>query len=166
MDFEKAVFTKQGYGNYEQLDPKLLPSLYVAYREDLSEVSGKVHNNIRERFGRGEPSVLSAMHYWARLTDKAKSYLIKKQNGEIASLMNANFDRRKKIYKISSENIEMVQEARSVGASAKFTGSGGAIVGTYKDERMFNALKKRLSKLRVKTIKPRIVTRKDWSRYD
>ncbi len=133
-----------------------LTTLYIAYREDLSEISGKVHNTIRERFERGEPSVLSAIQYWARLTDKVKSCLIKGEKEKIANLLNSNFDRRKKIYSISSRNLQLVEEARSVGASAKFTGSGGAIVGTYKDEKMFSALKKRLHKLKVKTIKPKI----------
>jgi glucuronokinase len=39
---------------------------------------------------------------------------------------------------ISQRNIELVDVARSVGAAAKFTGSGGAIIGTYKDEDMLN----------------------------
>ena len=46
--------------------------------------------------------------------------------------------------------------ARSAGASAKFTGSGGAIVGTYADEGMFKELKKALGKLKIRTIKPRV----------
>jgi glucuronokinase len=161
MDFNEATFTKRGYGIYEQLDTKLLPSLYIAYREDLSEISGKVHNTIRDRFERGEPSVVSAMQYWARLTDKVKYCLLKGEKEKIAKLLNSNFDRRKKIYSISSRNLQLVEEARSVGASAKFTGSGGAIVGTYKDQRMFNALKKRLHKLNVKIIKPQIAFAQD-----
>ncbi len=56
--------------------------------------------------------------------------------------------------------MQLIEEARSVGASAKFTGSGGAIVGTYKDERMLSTLKKRLRKLKVKTIKPQIAIAK------
>jgi len=71
--------------------------------------------------------------------------------------LNANFDKRCEIYKIAEENIRMVLTARSVGASAKFTGSGGAIVGTYKDERMFTELRKKLHQLAIKVIKPRIV---------
>ena len=76
--------------------------------------------------------------------------------GEIGQLLDANFNRRSKIYRISSENIQMVETARSVGASAKFTGSGGAIVGAYSDEKMFGRLKKKLSKLDIKVIKPKI----------
>jgi glucuronokinase len=94
------------------------------------------------------------MLYWAGLTDKVKTRLLKGRKEEIGDLMNCNFDRRRKIYTISPENLQMVEEARLVGASATFTGSGGAIVGTYKDEKMFAALKSRLGKLKIKVIKP------------
>ena len=70
--------------------------------------------------------------------------------------VNANFDRRRKIYNISHNNIRMVETARLVGASSKFSGSGGAVVGFYSDEKMFNRLKKELGKLRIKVIKPKI----------
>ena len=50
----------------------------------------------------------------------------------------------------------MVQAARSVGASAKFTGSGGANVGTCKDEKMFAELRKRLGTLNISVINPKI----------
>src|SRR6185503_12802522 len=37
MDFSRDVMDRQGFGNYERLDPKLLPNIYVAYRTSLSE---------------------------------------------------------------------------------------------------------------------------------
>ena len=77
---------------------------------------------------------------------------------EMLKTVKKKYQDRKKIYSISSKNLQLIEEARSVGASAKFTGSGGAIVGTYKDEKMFSTLKKRLRKLKVKTIKPQIAT--------
>ena len=48
--------------------------------------------------------------------------------------------------------------ARSTGASAKFTGSGGAIVGTYDGKEMFESLRKKLGKLGVQVLKPRILS--------
>jgi len=48
----------------------------------------------------------------------------------------------------------MVEAARSAGASAKFTGSGGAIVGTYADEDMFQRLAGALEKVHVRVFKP------------
>lgn len=157
MDFAREIMDKQGYGSYDPLDPGLLPRLYVAYRDDLSEPTEKFHNNIRHRFEQGEPKVVNAMRFWARLADKVRKCLLNEQSDEIAALLDSNFDRRRQIYRISEDNVRMVETARDVGASAKFTGSGGAIVGTYKDERMLRELKKRLKKLNVNVIKPKIV---------
>ena len=157
MDFAKEIMTKQGYGYYEPLDPSLLPRLYIAYRDDLSEPTEKFHNNIRHRFDQGEPKVVNAMRFWAELTDKAKRCLLDGHLDQLGSLLNAGFDKRTQIYRIANDNIRMVEAARSVGASATFTGSGGAIVGAYADERMFTELRKALRKLNITVIKPRIV---------
>ncbi len=157
MDFARETMARQGYGNYEPLDPKLLPKLYIAYRDDLSEPTERFHNNIRHRFDLGEPKVVKAMKFWARLADKVRKCLITRQLDEIRDLLNANFDKRCQIYRISEENIRMVEVARSTGASAKFTGSGGAVVGTCTDQRTFNELRKRLRRLNITAIRPRIV---------
>jgi len=37
----------------------------VAYRTSLSEGTEVFHNNIRERWNRGEPEVVEAMRTWA-----------------------------------------------------------------------------------------------------
>jgi len=157
MDFAKEIMQRQGYGNYEPMDPKLLPRLYVAYMDDLSEPTEKFHNNIRHRFDEGEVKVVNAMKFWAHLTDKVKKCLLAGQLDQIPGMLNANFDKRCEIYQISEGNLRMVEAARSVGASAKFTGSGGAIVGTYTDERMFTALRRTLQKLKIQVLKPKIV---------
>ena len=157
MDFDKALMKKKGHGRYEQMDPRFLPALYIAYQEDLSEISGKAHNNVRERFNLGDKKVVAAMRYLANLTDQARDALLDGKMEKLGSLLNKNFNKRRTIYRISEGNIRMVETARALGASAKFTGSGGAIVGTYKDGKMFNRLKKELGKMGVRLIKPRIV---------
>ena len=43
---------------YEPLDPALLPPLYVAHHETLSEPTEVFHNDIRERFNRGDEAVV------------------------------------------------------------------------------------------------------------
>jgi glucuronokinase len=156
MDFNEALMKKEGHGRYEQMDVKLLPPLYIAYQENLSEISDKVHNNIRERFNLGDKRVIAAMRYWAKLTDQVKGVLVNSGMEKLGSLLDKNFDKRRRLYHISEGNIRMVETARAQGASAKFTGSGGAIVGTYKDQKMFDRLKKEFSKLGIKVIKPRI----------
>src|SRR5690606_8604586 len=61
MDFEKTLVESRGYGNYERLDPRLLPKLYVAYNTNLSKVSGKVHSDVRARFDRGEEKIVNTL---------------------------------------------------------------------------------------------------------
>ena len=157
MDFNKALMARQGHGHYEEIDPRLLPPVYVAYRASLSEGTEVFHNDIRARFNHGEPAVVDAMKYWADLAEQARDLLLKGEGRKIAPLLDANFNKRREIYKISEDNIRMVETARSVGASAKFTGSGGAIVGTYEDEKMYSSLVEKLGRIGVTVIKPIIL---------
>ena len=157
MDFDKALMEKQGHGNYVELNPTVLPNLFIAYRTDLSEMSDVFHNNIRARFDAGEKEIVDAMKYWADITDEGRDCLLSGDFDKLSKLMNDNFDLRAKLYKLSEGNLRMVKIARECGASAKFTGSGGAIVGIYKDEAMFEQLKEKLSKYSVNVIKPNIV---------
>ena len=55
----------------------------------------------------------------------------------------------------------MVMTARKCGASAKFAGSGGAIVGTYADEAQFAQLKADLEAIGTVVLKPTIATAAD-----
>ncbi len=162
MDFNKKQIKKHNYGKYEELDSRLLPPLYVAYNTNLSEGTEVFHNNIRIRFNEGDKKVINAMHFWAKLTDETRDCLLDKKlantekNKKLGLLLDKNFDMRRSIYKISSKNIQMIEIAREFGASAKFTGSGGAIVGTYKDEEMYKKLEKRFKKYNIRILKPKI----------
>ncbi len=71
--------------------------------------------------------------------------------------MNENFNLRKKIMYISESNLELVETARKCGASAKFAGSGGSIIGTYKDDEMLTKLIVGLKKINARVIKPYII---------
>ena len=48
----------------------------------------------------------------------------------------------------------MVMTARDAGASAKFAGSGGAIVGTYEDEAQYARLVESLAAIGCTTLRP------------
>lgn len=159
MDFNKAIMEKQGYGNYEVLRAGDMKNMYIAFRKNLSEGTEVVHNNLRARYNIGEKIVLDAMQKWAGLTDAYREALKKDDQQAIHDLINKNFDLRRSLIPISQGNIQMVETARSVGASAKFTGSGGAIIGTYTDETMFENLKNALSKEEIEVIKPVIVNK-------
>lgn len=157
MDFDKELLDKQGFGRYESLHLTRWPPFYVAYRTDLSESSEVFHNNVRERFERGEKDVVDAMHYWADLTIQARKALEVEDWGGLGDLINANFDKRREIFRLSEGNLRMVEIARATGASASFTGSGGAIVGLYESEAMFDALVQALEPHDIHVFKPLIV---------
>lgn len=157
MDFNKALMERQGYGHYEEIDMSLLPPVYIAYRSELAEGTEVFHNNIRARWENREPAVVAAMEEWAGYAAQVRDLLLQRQGHRIAPLLDANFDLRRKIYNISQSNIQMVETARSVGASAKFTGSGGAIVGTYADEPMYKKLEEAMQAIGIRVFKPKLI---------
>lgn len=157
MNFDKEIMDKQGFGEYIPLDSRKFPNFYIAFRKNLSEGTEVTHNNLKARFTIGEQKVLAAMLRWAQITEEFKEALNTNDSETMHALINENFDLRKSLIPISKGNIEMVELARSVGASAKFTGSGGAIIGTYTDERMYNKLNHLMSNHEIEVIKPNIV---------
>lgn len=157
MDFAKDVMVKQGHGNYERIDPSLLPPLYIAYDAERAEGSEITHNRLRQRFEAGETAVVNAMKEFAELARKTRDLLVAGRGREIKALMNRNFDLRSSICAISKENVKMIKTARAVGASSKFAGSGGAIIGTYDDDRMYKRLKEKLEKIGCVVFKPKVV---------
>ena len=159
MDFDKAHMLKTGIGRYETIEIPSELKLYVAFRTDLAEGSEILHSRLRDDYDNGVPAVLDAIKEWASLTEKMKVALETKNYDEIPALIDRNFDLRCEVCSgsISAKNKQMVEIARSNGASAKFTGSGGAIIGTYSDEAMYRRLKEAFALHSISIIKPKIV---------
>ena len=157
MDFSRHLMESRGYGEYERLDAGLLPNVYVAYRTSLSEGTEVFHGNLRERWRRNDPEVLEAMMLWASYAEQGRDCLLHRDYKRLNELVDANFDLRAKLFRIDAGNLDMVTAARKAGASANFAGSGGAIVGTYTDEDMFQRLVEHLKPLGVAAFRPKIV---------
>lgn len=157
MNFDQELLRQRGYGEYERIDPVLLPKLYVAYNTQLSKVSGKVHSDVRARFDRGDADVVQTMGQIAGLAEEARTALQEGRPDDLHALMNQNFDLRCTIYKVSDTNKQLINAARACGASAKFAGSGGTIIGTYRDDDMLNRLFVELKKYNARVIRPYIV---------
>ena len=157
MDFAKEHMTEQmglQCGVYEPLDPTLLPPLYVAYSAEDSEPTEAVHNPLRARYQAGDPAVLAAMLKFAALAALARDAIVHHDAARLATLIDENFNTRRSICQLAAKHVEMIEVARRAGASAKFAGSGGAIVGTYSDETTFARLKCDLSAIGCQVIKP------------
>jgi glucuronokinase len=156
MDFDRAVMESRGYGNYEVLRPESAPPLYVAYDPERAQISDVPHRHLRALFNEGDKTIVGAMQKFRELTDRAKSALTKGGWPELGKVMNENFDLRRSITNISPENLRMVEAARSVGGSANFCGSGGAIVGLYHSARQYQELVDALGKVRCTVLRPLI----------
>ncbi len=154
MDFDQKIVDKLGYGKYIPINPSMLPNIYIAYNTDLSKVSGSVFDDMRARFKLGDPEVVDTLSEIASLAEEGKKAIESGDFDTLHQLINRNFDLRKSIIKVSDQNLKMVSVARKCGASAKFTGSGGAIVGTYTDEPILKKLVIEMNKMKVRVIKP------------
>jgi glucuronokinase len=154
MDFDRKLLEGRGYGEYVPLKPERMPPLFVAYDPERAEVSDIPHRNLRALFNQGDPVVLVAMQKYRALTDRGRDALMAGDWDALHEIMNENFDLRRQIMPIAPENLRMVEVARSTGASAKFAGSGGAIVGLFKDGRQYQQLVDALAALRCHVVRP------------
>lgn len=154
MDFNRQQMADFKWGSYQHIDPVLLPRLYVAYITDLGKVSGRVLSDIQSRFEDGDQEVISKLERIAALAEEGKEAIERGDKERLHLLVNENFDIRSQIMHITSRNLELVERARDCGASAKFTGSGGAIIGTFTDDAMLDRLKAELRKAGASVIEP------------
>ena len=169
MDFEKSFVESHNYGRYERLNDETSKrlNLYIAYDANRAEESGKAHKKVKRLFEEKNADVVAAMSEFADLAQQGRDILVAPNlepatlNLKLASLINANFDLRDKIFNVAEENRHMVMTARRCGASAKFAGSGGAIVGTYEDAEQFERLKTALKTIGSETFAPTIATSAD-----
>ncbi len=154
MNFAKEIMDAKGHGQYERLDTSLLPNLYIGYKTQLSKVSGVVLNDLATRYKNNDPLTLQTLARLAQVAEEGKTALLKRDYVTLNRLINENFDLRRKIMNISDSNIEMVECARACGASAKFPGSGGSIIGIYPSDEVLNKLIVELKQIKVRVIKP------------
>ncbi len=156
MDFDKELM-KRGFGHYENLDPSLLPPLFIAYDDSVTEGTEVFHTDIRERYRRGEKLVIDTLN---EIAEGARLFRKAMEAGDVVEmnrLMDRNFDLRARIYHISDLNLRLVHTARKLGASAKLPGSGGAVIGMYPDEDVYRRMEEEYRKIGAKIVRPRVV---------
>ncbi|KAK9828127.1 hypothetical protein WJX81_008100 [Elliptochloris bilobata] len=132
MDFQRSLMEERGHGRYEALDPALLPPLWLVHAADPSD-SGRMHSDVRRRWDAGDPELVAAMAEVASMAEKGRAALQARDHAALAALMDRNFDLRRQMFgdaALGALNLRMVLAARALGAAAKFTGSGGAIVNS------------------------------------
>lgn len=143
MDFSREIMHKQGYGRHNIVNNGLLPPLFLAYTNKPS-FSGNIHSSLRSRYEMDDKDVHLAVRQWTDLTDNALKSIKSQDFGRLGELMNANFDFRRRVVGdkgLGQSNLELISVGRYLKAPTKFPGSGGAVIGLYRD-------KKHLSELR------------------
>jgi glucuronokinase len=156
MDFDRTLMENRGYGFYEELRPSPMPPLYLAYDPRRAEVSDVPHRNLRALYDSGDKTVRRVMEDFRKLTDRGKAALLNGDWPALHRVTDENFELRRTIMNLAPENIRMVDVARSVGASAHFAGSGGAIVGLFKDGRHYRELVDALEGIGCTVLQPLI----------
>ena len=156
MDLERTKLERDGFGTYEPLDIALLPPLYLAYATRFAEESGVVHNDLRARWECGDNLVHATMRELGETAQAARGCLVEGRAHELGNLINHNFELRRRIVPISQSHLQMVEVARSCGASAHFAGSGGAVIGTFEDDASFARLEKKLGELGCIVLQPQV----------
>jgi glucuronokinase len=156
MNFDRQLLESRGYGEYEYLTPVAPPPLYVAYDAERAEISDVTHRNLKALWEKGDPTVVGAMDKLRLLVDRGRKAIEAGDWDALHEVTNENFEIRKTIMPIAPENQRIIDVARSVGASAKFAGSGGAICGVYHGENQYQDLVSALGGIKCAVLKPTI----------
>jgi glucuronokinase len=144
MDFDPSL---PGWGRHEPLDDGLLPSLFVAWLAGDQTDSGEIHRSAHERFDRGDDQIAAVMSAIGGLARRALTPLTLGDGAGLGVLLDENFDLRRRIYDLDPRHVAMIAAARELGAPANYTGSGGAIVGLFRDEDHLARLRESLEAL-------------------
>lgn len=128
------TFMEFSDGSYERLDPALLPPLVIAWRAQTAGSSGRVHGDLRTRFELGDVGVRRGMAELAELARAARAALLRGDRSAFERCVDGSFDARARLLALDRRHVEMVEVARTAGAAANYTGSGGAIVCACRDE--------------------------------
>lgn len=161
MDFDREHMEKRGHGRYSRIDPAILPNLFVAYDDSLSEGTEVYHNNLRARWRQGDGKVTAAMEKFAGLAERARDLILANRGAEIGPLLDENFNTRASLSQLNPRHVRLVDAGRSAGACVKYAGSGGAVIGLYEDDQHFDRIATAYGAVGAKAIKPDIRDKSD-----
>ena len=110
-------------GSYRRLGA-IPGTAFVACRPESAGDSGEVHRRIDP----SEPAFAEAMAAAARAAHQATAAIEDLDGGSLGRAMTATFEARAAVMDLDPAHVEMIDVARSVGAAANYTGSGGAVI--------------------------------------
>ncbi len=99
--------------------------LYLAWSYSAAQASGDAHAKLQSTHTPESPQ----MRELAELGRQAAASFASGDVHSLKQAINSTFDIRRTVMDIAPAQVEMVETARNLGASANFAGSGGAILG-------------------------------------
>jgi glucuronokinase len=130
MDFRPPRSARR----YQRLDASLLPPLFVAWNPEPGEASGVAHDDVRVRWERGDAEVRQVMAELPAVAERGVAALESGDREGFMECMDRNFDLRARIWPLRERDVELVRVGRARGAAVKYCGSGGAVVGAFREE--------------------------------
>ena len=121
--------------------------LLVAHRHEWSEPSQVVHGDLRRRFDGGDQMVHAAMTQLRIRAIAAGNAFAAGDAKLLGESMDATHDLRASMIDLVPDHLTMVKAARSAGASANYTGSGGAVIVLSSSDKIESAARQSLKKL-------------------
>ncbi len=155
MDFREP----RGAASYRQLDPVILPPLYVAWDPRGGACSARAHGDLRDRWQRGDPGLREIMQEFRDLVDTGMEHLERHDLAGFRKLVDRNFEMRSRIFAVAERDKQMVAIAREHGSAAKQCGSGGAVLGVPAEASDISAIAETYRHAGFKMIRPQIVAR-------
>lgn len=134
-------------GTYRQLADVSSLRLFVATLAVGSEPSQIVLGDLRTRHAAGDRKIDASMVELAGLADQAARAFERGDAVALGAAMDRTFDLRRTLVNVSPQMELMVTAARSAGAAANSTGSGGSIVVLAPDHRIEVAARAALGEL-------------------
>ena len=129
MDFARPFDA----GAVQRIDPALLPPLLLCWHGLPSQSSGDVHAPVWARFQAGDAEVRSVMQQLAANAEAGHAALLARDQATFAACIDRNFDLRARVFPIAAADHALIELGRSLGAAAKFPGSGGAVLFACRD---------------------------------
>lgn len=127
-------------GAAERLDPALLPPLLLAWHGVPSQSSGDVHAPVWARFQAGDRAVRATMAELAQNAERGREALLAGDRAAFLACVDRNLALRAQVFAIAPADRDLVQLGRALGASAKFPGSGGAVLFACRDDAQRDAV--------------------------
>ncbi len=134
-------------GNTAVLEPGAGFRFLVAHRHRWSEPSQVVHGDLRRRFDGGDQMVHAAMTQLRIRAIAAGNAFAAGDAKLLGESMDATHDLRASMIDLVPDHLTMVKAARSAGASANYTGSGGAVIVLSSSDKIESAARQSLKKL-------------------